>query len=74
VYEDEGDDAMEDDERAKERRMLEEAAKKVPALNIPSGLSFAKDVSCSPLPCFVDCRNISRRVLLCQVLMISRTS
>jgi nucleoporin NUP1 len=45
VYEDEGDDAMEDDERAKERRMLEEAATKVPVFKVPSGFTFAKDVS-----------------------------
>ena len=51
VYEDEGDDAMEDDERAKERRMLEEAATKVPVFNVPSGFTFAKDVSCSIAPC-----------------------
>jgi nucleoporin NUP1 len=56
VYEDEGDDTMEDDERSKERRMLEEAAKKVPQFNISSGFTFAKDVSCSPLSRFVDCR------------------
>jgi nucleoporin NUP1 len=48
VYEDEGDDAIEDDERAKERRMLEEAAMKVPVFKIPSEFTFAKDVSCSP--------------------------
>jgi nucleoporin NUP1 len=55
VYEDEGDDSMEDDERAKERRMLQEAATKVPVFNIPSGFTFAKDVSCSPFSRFVDC-------------------
>jgi len=54
VYEDEGDDAM-DDERVKERRMLEEAATKVPIFNISSGFTFAKDVSCSPFPLYVDC-------------------
>ncbi|KAF9532413.1 hypothetical protein CPB83DRAFT_833008 [Crepidotus variabilis] len=41
--EDEGDDAMEDDESTKERKMLEEAAKKVPVFQIPAGFSFAKD-------------------------------
>ena len=45
VYEDEGDDTMEDDDKAKERQALEEAAKKVPVFNIPAGFSFAKEVS-----------------------------
>ena len=45
VYEDEGDDTIEDDDKAKERQALEEAAKKVPVFNIPAGFSFAKEVS-----------------------------
>jgi len=36
---------MEDDDKAKERQALEEAAKKVPVFNIPAGFSFAKEVS-----------------------------
>ncbi|KAF9452818.1 hypothetical protein P691DRAFT_147756 [Macrolepiota fuliginosa MF-IS2] len=41
---DDEDEAMQDND--KEREMLEEAAKKVPAFNIPAGFSFAQDVSC----------------------------
>lgn len=52
VYEDEGEDATEDDEKARNRHMLEEAAKKVPIFNIPSGFSFAMDVSRSPSSIF----------------------
>lgn len=44
--EDEGDEAMEDDDSSRERKALEEAAKKVPVFQIPPGFSFAKDVSC----------------------------
>ncbi|PPQ63177.1 hypothetical protein CVT24_005722 [Panaeolus cyanescens] len=46
VYDDEGDDAM-DDDREKERKVLEEAAKKAPVFQIPEGFSFAKD---APVP------------------------
>ncbi|KDR81385.1 hypothetical protein GALMADRAFT_206917 [Galerina marginata CBS 339.88] len=45
VYEEEPDDIMDDNEnRQKERQMLEEAAKKVPVFTIPPDFSFAKDV------------------------------
>jgi len=54
AYDDEGDDAMDDDERVKERRILEEAATKVPVFNIPPGFTFAKDVSCSQFFPFCD--------------------
>lgn len=43
VFEEEGDEAMLDEDR--EREMIEEAASKAPAFNIPAGFSFAKDVS-----------------------------
>lgn len=44
VYEDDGDDAMDGEEEArqKEHAMLEEASKKLPAFEIPAGFSFAK--------------------------------
>jgi len=47
VYDEEGegDDLIEDNDRVKERQMLEEAAKNVPIFKIPDGFSFAKDVS-----------------------------
>ncbi|KAF5324549.1 hypothetical protein D9611_004477 [Ephemerocybe angulata] len=43
VYEEDGDDAMDGDDEARqrERDMLEEASKKLPAFNIPAGFSFA---------------------------------
>lgn len=46
VFEDDGDDAMIDQDKDKE--MLEEAAKKAPIFNIPAGFSFARDVGNSP--------------------------
>jgi nucleoporin NUP1 len=46
AFDEEGDDAMVDED--KEREMIEEAAKKAPAFNIPAGFSFAKDVRCLP--------------------------
>ncbi|TEB36035.1 hypothetical protein FA13DRAFT_1223439 [Coprinellus micaceus] len=47
VYEEDGDDAMdgEDETRQKDRAMLEEASKKLPAFNVPAGFSFAKPES-----------------------------
>jgi len=46
VFDEELDDAMDGDEdRQKERQMLEDAAKKVPVFQMPAGFSFAKDVS-----------------------------
>jgi nucleoporin NUP1 len=46
VYEDDGDDNMEDDgNRRTEREELEEAARKAPLFSIPKGFSFANDTS-----------------------------
>ena len=43
VYEEDGDDAMNgDDERERERAMLDEASKKLPTFSFPPGFSFAK--------------------------------
>jgi hypothetical protein len=66
VYDEEGegDDVMEDNDRVKERHMLEEAAKNVPIFKIPDGFSFAKDVRLlSPFislsdPNFIDARHL----------------
>jgi len=53
VYEEEPEDNKdEDDSRSEERRILEEAAKKVPVFNIPAGFSFAKDVRYFSPPLF----------------------
>lgn len=43
VYDEEADDGI-DDESQKERQILDEAAKKVPAFDIPPGFSFVKPV------------------------------
>ena len=45
IYEDDGDDNMEDDNRRSEREELEEAARRAPVFTIPKGFSFANDTS-----------------------------
>ncbi|KAJ7273345.1 hypothetical protein C8J57DRAFT_1317615 [Mycena rebaudengoi] len=51
AFEDEGDDAMEEgeEERAKERQELEEAAKRLPAFEVKPGFSFAKEPDVKPV-------------------------
>ncbi|KAF4615306.1 hypothetical protein D9613_002849 [Agrocybe pediades] len=43
VYEDDPEDKDEDSAQSEEKKILEEAAKKVPVFNIPEGFTFAKD-------------------------------
>ncbi|KAF8803620.1 hypothetical protein BYT27DRAFT_7260065 [Phlegmacium glaucopus] len=50
VYEDDGDDNIEDDgNRRGEREELEEAARRAPVFSIPEGFSFANDASAPPI-------------------------
>jgi nucleoporin NUP1 len=44
AFEEEGDEAMLDEEKEREKEELEAAAKKAPEFKIPEGFSFAKDV------------------------------
>ncbi|KAJ3976475.1 hypothetical protein EV361DRAFT_286765 [Lentinula raphanica] len=68
---DDEDDTV-SDEAKKDMEMLTEAAKKVPAFEIPAGFSFAKDVSYIPSLCLAFRLIIYRRCLLSNLLLTPR--